>query len=95
MSKYPLYSSTRNTLESDLSELIGYNLYDLQGGYVDVDDEELCEELHVDQRIRDATRTVQDWGCNNEWREGEEWIGDALIALVEGTADSDFLPWGS
>ena len=40
--------------ETNLSELIGYHLYGLQDGYVNIDDEELCEALEVDLRVADA-----------------------------------------
>jgi hypothetical protein len=93
MLRYKQYCPTRSVLKSDLSELIGYNLYDLQGGYVDVDDEELCEQLQVDRRIDDAVQYVKEWGWNGEWREGEEWMGDVLCAVVRGPGDIEYLPW--
>jgi hypothetical protein len=76
-----------------LSELIGYNLYDLQDGFIDLFDDELWEELEVDRRIDDAVQIVKGWGCSGEWREGEEWMGDALAAVVKGSGGIDFLPW--
>jgi hypothetical protein len=93
MLSYPRYCPTRTVLESDLSELIGYNLYDLQDGFIDLRDDELWEELEVDRRIDDAVQIVKGWGCSGEWREGEEWMGDALAAVVEGSGNIDFLPW--
>jgi len=92
MLAYPPICPTRGVLESDLSELIGYNLYDLQCGYVNIDDEELCEDLQVDQRIDDAVQHVQGWGWNCEWRMGEEWMGDALCAVVKGSGEIEHLP---
>jgi hypothetical protein len=72
MLAYPRFCPTRTVLQSNLSELIRYNLYDLQGGHVDVDDEELCAALEVDRRVDDALRIVQGLGCDLAWREGEE-----------------------
>ena len=90
---YPRFSSTRDVLLADLTGLIGYNLYDLQVGYVDTNDEELCKELEVDRRIDDALQIVKGWGWDGAWREEEEWMGDALAAVVKGWGDLDFLPW--
>jgi hypothetical protein len=93
MLAYPRFCPTRTVLQSNLSELIGYNLYDLQVGYVGIDDEELCTALEVDRRVDDALRIVQGWGCDLAWREGEEWMGDALAAVVKGWGQIKFLPW--
>lgn len=89
---YPNGCGTRIVLDSHLEELIGYHLCDLQCGYVNTDDEELCEALELDKRISDAFQTVKAWGWDGEWRVGEEWIGDALAAIVEGSGETDFLP---
>ncbi|KAF9443050.1 hypothetical protein P691DRAFT_680326 [Macrolepiota fuliginosa MF-IS2] len=95
MVKYPRYCSTRTVLASDLSELVGYNLLDLQRGYVDPEDEELWKELDVDGRIQRAITLVRQWGWDEEWREGEGWIGDALAGIIDGTADISHLPSSS
>ncbi|KZP34350.1 hypothetical protein FIBSPDRAFT_942488 [Athelia psychrophila] len=95
MLRYPRCCPTRGTLETDLSELIGYHLYDLQDGYVNIDDEELCEALEVDRRVADAVQTVKSWGWDCKWRVGEDWMGDALALVVKGSADLDWLPWAS
>jgi hypothetical protein len=89
MLSYPRYCSTRTNLESDLSELIGYHLLGLESGYVDSDDDTLWEGLKIDQRITDAVLLVRQWGWDQEWREGEEWIGDALAAVVNGSGGND------
>ncbi|KAF8901179.1 hypothetical protein CPB84DRAFT_1815254 [Gymnopilus junonius] len=83
----------RNRLLSDLEMLIHYNLMDLQGGFVDSDDDEQWDTLQMDSRIETAVATVQAWGLNGEWREGEDWMQDALIAVIKGTASMDNLPW--
>ncbi|OCH91387.1 hypothetical protein OBBRIDRAFT_728815 [Obba rivulosa] len=93
MVSYPRWSPTRTVLGSDLSELIGYNLYDLQDGYVDADDEELCEELGIDHRVEEAVEMARQWGRAGEWRPEEEWMGDALAAVIGGQGNEEFLPW--
>ncbi|EMD38754.1 hypothetical protein CERSUDRAFT_81550 [Gelatoporia subvermispora B] len=93
MTSYSRWSPTRTMLASDLSELIGYNLYGLQEGYVDTDDEELCEELGVDDMVDTAVDIVKSWGCNEEWRPEEDWMGDALASIVSGKGNEEFLPW--
>ncbi|KAF8964812.1 hypothetical protein BDZ97DRAFT_1814611 [Flammula alnicola] len=95
MLNYPRQCSTRTHLESDLSELIGYNLLDLSGGYVDPDDNQLWEDLQVNSRIERAVSLIQQWSCDREWREGEEWIADALIAVVRGSVDIGDLPYNA
>jgi hypothetical protein len=93
MLAYPLYCPTRSVLESNLSELIGYNLYDLQMGYVDLDDEDLCQELELDRRVDDALHVVKGWGWDGAWREEEEWMGDALSTVAAGCGEIEWLPW--
>ncbi|KAI0775014.1 hypothetical protein BD413DRAFT_603049 [Trametes elegans] len=94
MRSYSKYAPTRIMLESDLSELIGYNLYGLEGGFVDVDDEELCEELAVDRRVEDAVSTVKEWRSAGQLGEdSEEWIADALVDIVAGKRTVEDVPW--
>ncbi|KAJ3503261.1 hypothetical protein NLJ89_g8510 [Agrocybe chaxingu] len=92
MARYSQYCSTRTVLTSDLSELIGYNFLDLQLGYIDPEDEGLWKELDIDGRIQRAVALVRQWSWDEEWREGEEWIGDALAGIIDGTADISHLP---
>lgn len=92
MSLYHQHCTTRTLLSSDLSELVGYDLLGLQGGYVDPDDSEQWEQLDIEGRIRRAVSDVRQWAWDEEWREGEEWICDALVWIVEGTADISNLP---
>ena len=47
---------TRGMLETDLSELIGYHLYGLQDGYVNIDDEELWSSTGVLPMSRSCRR---------------------------------------
>jgi len=46
----------------------------------------------MDKRLEKVYFTVIGWGCDGEWRQGEEWIGDALAANARGTADLSCLP---
>ena len=92
MSKYPRYSRTRTSLESDLSELIGYHLLGLEDGYVSP---ECWKDMEVERRVTDAISTIRQWGWDNEWRDNEEWIGDALVAVVDGHSRIDELPFSS
>jgi hypothetical protein len=79
-------------LLSEISQLIGYHLYELSGGFVDGNDDKLWEELEVDKRLEKAYFIVISWGCDGEWRKGEEWIGDVLAANTRGTANLRYLP---
>jgi len=88
MSKYPPHCATMTVLRSDLSELIGYNLLQLEGGYVDSEDDEEWNEKGIDVRLWQASRTVRTW----KWRDGEEWMGDALSAIVAGRGSIENLP---
>ena len=85
MTRYPRYCPTRTVLQSDLGELIlyfflGYTLHDMPKG------EE--EEWHLedeDRRMAAASRIVKQWCADEEWRQGEEWMGDVLAAVVVGS----------
>ncbi|KAL4250063.1 hypothetical protein ABKN59_004914 [Abortiporus biennis] len=95
MLRYPQYCSTRTVLESDISELVGYHLLSMDDGYADPEDDEEWEELEVDNRSSEALQLVRQWSVDEEWREGEEWIGDALAAILNGTGDIGCLPFRS
>jgi hypothetical protein len=86
----PRKDPTRTVLKSDLSLLVMYHLYKLSG-YVDESDEDLSPE--EDPVIQDSLRQVRQWTRNGEWREDEEWMADALGAIIEGRGDYDYLPW--
>ncbi|KAF8530433.1 hypothetical protein BU17DRAFT_36186 [Hysterangium stoloniferum] len=79
MAKYPLACGTRTVLQSDLAGLIGYDLLQLEDGCIDSDDDETQE---VSDRLVQASLIVEAWGTGGVWRKGEEWIGDALNAVV-------------
>lgn len=88
MTKYPPHCSTMTVLRSDLSELIGYHLLQLEGGYVDSEDDEEWNEKEIDNRLWEASRTVR----SLKWEDGEEWMGDALSAIVTGRGTIENLP---
>lgn len=90
MRSYTLCDPARKTLESDLSELIGYNLYELMDGYVHDGDE---ERLEVGRRVADAVRVVQGWQRNGELRDEDGWIAEALEDVVSGKLDMGDIPW--
>ncbi|KAH9983480.1 hypothetical protein BJV74DRAFT_618198 [Russula compacta] len=89
MFEYPRFCGTMYTLQSDLSELIGYHLLE---GYVDPFNNEEWASLEIDQRLADAVHRVRTWGVDGLWREDGKWIGDALAAVVGGTAKIQDLP---
>ncbi|KAJ6551536.1 hypothetical protein B0H19DRAFT_1158068 [Mycena capillaripes] len=66
-------------LLSQLSELIGYHLLGLSNGYIDSEDE---ERWNVSGRMSDAAHLVKSWDVDQVWRDGEEWMGDALAEVV-------------
>ncbi|KAF8530443.1 hypothetical protein BU17DRAFT_36210 [Hysterangium stoloniferum] len=88
MTKYPPTCGTMTALRSDLSELIGYDLLQLEDGYIDSDDD---EAQNVSDRLVQASLIVEAWGTG-VWRKGEEWIGDALNAAVVGVGDIEHFP---
>lgn len=91
--KYPKACSVRTNLNSDLMELVDYHLLGVQEGYVNPDENpELWEALNMDKRIADALDVISQWTQNKEWREGEEWFGDALGAIVSDEENIDRLP---
>lgn len=94
ISHCPQHSRIRTSLQSELSELIGYNLLHLEDGFVGQDDDGAWQDLGINERITNAVNLVRQWTCAGEWREDEEWIGDALVALVQG-CDISCLPYTS
>ncbi|KAI9061127.1 hypothetical protein FKP32DRAFT_1576640 [Trametes sanguinea] len=92
MRSYTRYAPTRITLESQLSELIGYHLYGLEGGYIDTDDEDQCEECEVDQRVEEATRIVEEWRATGQLRDEDGWVADTLADIVRGKRTVEDVP---
>lgn len=86
MKAYSRFDPVQIAIQSDLAQLVDYHLYSLNCGYVDMDDEELCDDLEVDRRIDDAVRVVQSWR-RTYFLGADDWIGDALEKIVSGRAD--------
>ncbi|KAF9030971.1 hypothetical protein BDZ89DRAFT_1112006 [Hymenopellis radicata] len=79
LSKSLCHSSTRTTLDSELSQLLLYHLFGAQlSDSYDEDDSEDEEDPSVAEAIL---------------ARGEEWMGDALQVIVSGAADSAALPY--
>ncbi|KAJ7162031.1 hypothetical protein C8R46DRAFT_1103279 [Mycena filopes] len=73
-----LQYNSANPLRTHWAHLLG-----LSGGYIDADDDEVWERWDVDRRISDAVHLVRSWGVDQVWRDGEEWMGDALAEVVK------------
>jgi hypothetical protein len=88
MTQYPQYCSTRTVLNNCLTDLVicfflGYTLHDL---HKTDEDEEAWEREDENMRIATASQNVKQWCLDGEWRQGEEWIGDALADIIPGCA---------
>ena len=106
---YPRSNSpVRGSLTAELELLINYNLLKLPLGYrtpdddnggADDDDDEDDDEgqglSDLNERVEKAVCTVRNWGAVGEWRDGEEWMQDTLIAIIRGSGDIDYLPWST
>ncbi len=97
MLNYPQFSPTSVELRSELSGLIvfnllGYDLWDLKVFCVDDAD---WEAEDADERLEKAALTIKHWGVDCVWREGEEWIGDALTLFTGGKGKLECLPYSS
>ncbi|KZT11952.1 uncharacterized protein LAESUDRAFT_641422 [Laetiporus sulphureus 93-53] len=91
MLRYPRQCSTRRCLNPDLSQLVGYHLLRLENDFIDPDDEEQWQKLDMDRRTEEAVCELRGW----IWEPGEEWIVDALEAVLRDSAEVEFLPWRS
>lgn len=69
---YPKNCATTKVLRSNLSELIGYDLLELEDGYMDTNDDEAVVAIGLAQRLVDATQDALQWGTDGVWRPGEE-----------------------
>ncbi|KAJ7222315.1 hypothetical protein GGX14DRAFT_176097 [Mycena pura] len=88
MLQYDRFDPVVVELSSQLSELIGYHLLGLKDGYIEEED---WERWEVDRRIEDAVHVVRAWGMDQVWRDGEQWMGDALAEMVK-TGGIEHLP---
>lgn len=97
MLNYPQFSPTSIELRSELSGLIVFNLleYNLQDLKVFCVDDADWEAEDADERLEKAAWTIKHWGVDCMWREGEEWIGDALTLFTEGKGKLECLPYSS
>lgn len=92
VSKYPRVCRMATLLHSDLSELIGYNLLDLQDGFVDMDELSEEEKWEIHSKSELAAENVLSWNWEQCLRPGEWWIRDALYAIVRGSGSIEDLP---
>ena len=46
-----------------------------------------------DDTVANAVRVIRSWRLDFEWKQDEEWIGEALEAVVTGAGRIEFLPW--
>ena len=88
LTRYPRDSATRSALLADLSQLIMYYLYKMDG-FID----ESGSSDDDDDTVANAVRVVRSWRLGFEWKQDEEWIGEALEAVVSGAGRIEFLPW--
>lgn len=103
LATYPRSNSpVRESLTAELELLINYNLLELPLGYRtpdddddDRDDDQRYGLSDMDERVEKAVSTVRNWGAVGEWRDGEEWMQDTLIAILRGSGDIDYLPWST
>ncbi|TRM61356.1 hypothetical protein BD626DRAFT_599389 [Schizophyllum amplum] len=52
-------------------------------------EEDDYDEVEVQGRVEAAAERIRGWGRAGEWREGEQWMEDALIGLVKGDKDME------
>ncbi|KAJ8508943.1 hypothetical protein ONZ45_g8841 [Pleurotus djamor] len=81
MFKYRKFCAEQYKLQSDLSMLVYYNLLGLEkvpAGH------ETIEDAVMEKRSEAAVERVRGWGRAGEWREGEEWMEDALVGFAMG-----------
>ncbi|KAL1706096.1 hypothetical protein EV121DRAFT_269363 [Schizophyllum commune] len=88
MLKYRKFCSERYKLQSDLELLVYYNLLGLEKMSAGDD----IEDSEFEQRSEEAAERIRGWGRAGQWREGEEWMEDALIGIVKGEKDLATLP---
>ncbi|KAI0035182.1 hypothetical protein K488DRAFT_43794 [Vararia minispora EC-137] len=89
MKKYRRSGPERRRLASDLELLVNYNLLGVYRAPTDEDD---SEEFDMERQVAEAESTIRGWGEAGEWREGEEWVEDALVRIVRDEMCIDDLP---
>ncbi|KAI5833546.1 hypothetical protein K523DRAFT_361038 [Schizophyllum commune Tattone D] len=88
MRKYRKFCSERYKLQSDLELLIYYNLL----GFEKMSAGDDIEDSEFEKRSAEAAERIRGWGRAGQWREGEEWMEDALVGIVKGEKDIATLP---
>ncbi|KAF8195067.1 hypothetical protein BJ912DRAFT_1021317 [Pholiota molesta] len=88
MLKYRKFCSERYKLQSDLELLVCYNLLGLKKMSAGDD----IEDSELEKRSEEAAERIRGWGRAGQWREGEEWMEDALVGIVKGEKDIATLP---
>ncbi|KAL1762251.1 hypothetical protein FB107DRAFT_199389 [Schizophyllum commune] len=88
MLKYRKFCSERYKLQSDLELLVYYNLLGLKKMSAGDD----IEDSEFEKRSEEAAERIRGWGRAGQWREGEEWMEDALVGIVKGEKDMATLP---
>jgi hypothetical protein len=92
MARYRPRSFIWNTLASDFEQLVDYHLLGECDGYLDPADDAVRDSPEMLERQARAIATVKGWNCAHAWRAGEEWMGDVLIAILQGEGGIAFLP---
>ncbi|KAJ6454598.1 hypothetical protein C8R45DRAFT_599553 [Mycena sanguinolenta] len=83
ISSYPRLDRGRQSLVTELGMLVTYHLYPQHDEYSEEND---ADDLEY------ALDMIRGWW--EDWRFGEEWIRDALVAMVQ-TGNIEHLPWAS
>lgn len=60
----------------------------------DVNSEEETEEEET-IRVSETINRIRKWGIQGEWRQGEEWMEDALVANFKRQGDCAYFPHAS
>ncbi|KAI0808918.1 hypothetical protein BC629DRAFT_1282336 [Irpex lacteus] len=82
-----------SSLTAELELLVNCDLLGLSLGYHVPEDDKGWDEPNMRAREKNAVCMLRNWATGGEWRDGEEWVGDALVAIVRGSGDLDYLPW--
>jgi hypothetical protein len=94
MATYPRSNwPVRTTLCAELEMYFNHHLLGLPAGSLKCETDEEWAALEIDRRMIEAVCQIRTWGINEEWRTGEEWIEDALVAIAKERGDIEYLPW--
>ncbi len=91
LTSYRRKDRVRSSLIAELELLVNYHLLGLSLGYRVPEDDEGWDESDMDVREEKVVCMVRNWTADGEWRDGEEWMGDALVlvtwTICPGTVD--------